>query len=1022
MTQTPTEDNKQPFTAVLTHWFGPEEDAIDLSLWFSGTEAIDADLAERFGALHDAACRGALDGWAETPRGAVALVVLLDQLSRNLHRGTPKMFANDHRAAAIAERLLDDAELSLPPAQRAALALCLSHVEDTAKMARAIQALQALKVDPATRGSRKPFKRILMSARKRYRVLARFGRFPHRNALLGRQTTADEADHLAQEQSRSARSVQPHRRRADRLKVLVLHSFRQSGARLASRTKKLQAALEDIAELIFIDAPHPYQPDASERAMLEADFETMPDFSAQRCWWNSDDSHTAYTGWEDAIRAIEAHLPVDGVLGFSQGAAMTGLLAALKPSQVRFVLCASGFPSRAAAHDMLMRPGSIDVPSLHIYGERDVLVDNSRTLALAECFIDAEVCSHPAGHFAPDEWPMARLREFLLRFTTAPPPPRRQLTAPEWATVLSRDAPPADMIRPLLPRDRGSLVALLLEAEGLRKRVLYNRGLPIEAPHPGDVAHHIWLAAWQQSPEAVIEAISASSDWAGLARLSVVAADHPALVGHIADRFTAQLQADSASPRPSRAAEAAPRRGSAVERVGGLGHQIATRLRPASAAPGVYIAYRRQIVALSRRAKALRRPRRRPRHFETPASAPLSPEILRPRPVPVVPCPLPELTPLLRHLSAKDTIQAPAAFPRGTVMPDGRLDLCKQVVGPAGITPLLSALEAHPQVERLLLGNNVIGSAGARAVAEFIRSGRSRLKVWYIAGNEIHAEDLLPIAEALAGAPAVEGLWLKRNPLGPDAGPILARLLRSHPRLDTLDLVNTGLLDAGAAPLLDAAAESPALRHLYLGTNGLSTRSAAAIGRLLSDSDQLDSLYVSCNRLGDDGVRLIAAGLRHNRGLKRLGLASNRIGPEGARTLADALKGHPSLQFLDLGWTRATSAVGEAGNRLLDRGAEHIAALLRGNPTLRGLDVSHNRISQVGLNHISDALAENTALTWLRCPQFGKASNPDAMAVLRGRLARNRAQAGIDEATAEEVRAPRSARDILSVYRTQPVA
>ena len=1008
--QDPTEDNK-PLTALLRRWLGPGEDAVDLALWFRGTPALDAALAAQFGDLHARAARGGLDHWADSPRGLVGLVVLLDQLSRNLHRGTAEMFAHDTTARRFARAALQH---PLPPAQRAVAALCLTHAESPDVAAEGIAVLQALKVDPQTRGSRKAHKRLLHAARKRHRVLLRFARYPHRNALLGRETTHDEAAYLAEETSRFARSVQSHR--PGRLKILVLHSFRQSGARLAARTRALKAAVSDIAELIFVDAPHTYVPDAAEQAMLEADFASVPDFSSQRCWWNSDDTHTVYTGWEDSIRSLKAHFPVDGVLGFSQGAALTGLLAALESAQLRFVICASGFPSRAAAHDMLTRPDSIDLPSLHIYGERDVLVDPARTLALAGCFVAPDIVSHPAGHFAPDRWPLDAVRSFLLRFTTPPQKPRPVLSSTAWADVVASKAPNHADIAALLPSSPDALAALLREAAGLRRDSRPHTALT--APRAGDAAHHIWLAAWAQAPAVVSAVLAEDTDFRGLVRLAELAGDDD-LTEQIADRFATQLRADRDTPRPSLAAEAAPRTSSATDRETGLGRRIAVRLQPSVAPPGVYMAYRKQIVALSQKSRALRQPRRRPRHLEAPAGAPVSAEVLRPRPVPVVPCPLVELGPLLSHLDQKSIVAEEHAFPRGTVTPDGRLDLCKQVVGPAGIQPLLASLAAHPQVDRLLLGNNVIGSAGARAVADFIRSGESRLKVWYIAGNELHAEDLRPIAAALAGAPAVEGLWLKRNPLGPEAGPILAALL-GHPRLRTLDLVNTGLLDAGALPIIAAAADSPALRNLYLGTNGLTTTTAAALGRMLA-AGPVTSLFVSCNRLGDDGAKLLAAGLRQDDRLLRLGLASNRIGPAGATALARALHGHPSLLFLDLGWTRATSAVGEAGNRIGDDGARAIAEMLRENDTLQGLDISHNRISQAGLNAICDALADNRRLVFLRCPQFGKASNPDAMALLRGRVARNRALHGLSEVDAEEVRAPRAARAILSVYRTQPI-
>jgi hypothetical protein len=126
--------------------------------------------------------------------------------------------------------------------------------------------------------------------------------------------------------------------------------------------------------------------------------------------------------------------------------------------------------------------------------------------------------------------------------------------------------------------------------------------------------------------------------------------------------------------------------------------------------------------------------------------------------------------------------------------------------------------------------------------------------------------------------------------------------------------------------------------------------------------------------------------------------------------------------WLNLGWTRATTAVREVGNRIGDEGCRALADVLRHNTVLRGLDVSHNDIGQRGLDLLCDALDDNRTLVHLRHPQHGKATNADHVARLRGRVDRNRREAGFDDDAIEAIRTPRAAREVLSVFRTMPPA
>jgi uncharacterized protein (DUF924 family) len=188
--------------AILSYWFGPKpETAEELEAlggrWFGGGPAVDAEIGERFGALVARAERGELDGWAETPRGRLALILLLDQFTRNVHRNSPQAFASDAKALALAvdgfERGLFD---GLDALERLFAALPLSHAESLEHQRRCV-ALGVAAVATAPEAWRKFLVAGVDFARKHLDVIARFGRFPHRNQVLGRDSSAEEREYLA---------------------------------------------------------------------------------------------------------------------------------------------------------------------------------------------------------------------------------------------------------------------------------------------------------------------------------------------------------------------------------------------------------------------------------------------------------------------------------------------------------------------------------------------------------------------------------------------------------------------------------------------------------------------------------------------------------------------------------------------------------------------------------------------------------------------------------------------------------
>lgn len=184
---------------VLGFWFG-NTDAVD-PRWFRRSDAFDAAIRERFGAAVEAALAGRLNGWAAQPQGALALIVLLDQFTRNIFRGTPAAFAGDTQALALAWELVDSGEhRHLPPLQRWFATMPLEHAEDLGTQRQCVRLFEVLVADAAATAS--PHTDALAGAldyaRRHHDVVARFGRFPHRNAILGRESSADEAAYLQQ--------------------------------------------------------------------------------------------------------------------------------------------------------------------------------------------------------------------------------------------------------------------------------------------------------------------------------------------------------------------------------------------------------------------------------------------------------------------------------------------------------------------------------------------------------------------------------------------------------------------------------------------------------------------------------------------------------------------------------------------------------------------------------------------------------------------------------------------------------
>lgn len=186
---------------VLHFWLGddpladwPEPHRGDL--WFKGGAEVDANIRTQFGPLVEAAMTGGLADWEAQPLARLALILLLDQFSRNVYRGQARAFAGDARAQALSQRTLDAGEdAALPCAGRLFVYMPLMHAETLAQQNACVACFERLLA-----GAPEALKDILTD-NLRYAVLhrdivARFGRFPHRNAVLGRESTPEEIEFL----------------------------------------------------------------------------------------------------------------------------------------------------------------------------------------------------------------------------------------------------------------------------------------------------------------------------------------------------------------------------------------------------------------------------------------------------------------------------------------------------------------------------------------------------------------------------------------------------------------------------------------------------------------------------------------------------------------------------------------------------------------------------------------------------------------------------------------------------------
>lgn len=170
-------------TEVLDYWLG----AVGEDGWFAGGAELDAEIRAKFLDVWQAAHDGGLEHWVEGAAGTLAYLIITDQMSRNIHRGSGLAFATDARALAAARKAIDEGwDMAAPEPERMFFYLPFEHSENRGDQARSVRLMEERLADPE----------MALHARAHQEIIHRFGRFPFRNAALGRESTAEEREFM----------------------------------------------------------------------------------------------------------------------------------------------------------------------------------------------------------------------------------------------------------------------------------------------------------------------------------------------------------------------------------------------------------------------------------------------------------------------------------------------------------------------------------------------------------------------------------------------------------------------------------------------------------------------------------------------------------------------------------------------------------------------------------------------------------------------------------------------------------
>ncbi|KAL4647574.1 hypothetical protein GN956_G8032 [Arapaima gigas] len=224
------------------------------------------------------------------------------------------------------------------------------------------------------------------------------------------------------------------------LRLLCVHGYRQNGAMFREKTGALRKILKKQVELVYVSAPHQVQHrgtgESPAAAHEQGHGESAGDEEDPRGWWFSDIQAQSFDarqecevslGLEESVEVVREAVrtlgPFDGILGFSQGAALVAMLCALQEQQVEpdfkfhFAILVAGFQSACSQHAKFYTCGPLTIPSLHVFGQTDRVIPEAMSRELLPRFRSPQVLTHPGGHFVPATSAYRQVyQEFLQKF------------------------------------------------------------------------------------------------------------------------------------------------------------------------------------------------------------------------------------------------------------------------------------------------------------------------------------------------------------------------------------------------------------------------------------------------------------------------------------------------------------------------------------------------------------------------------------------------------------------------------
>jgi uncharacterized protein (DUF924 family) len=202
MDATITDEDQARIEAILSFWFKEQEltaPRIDgrMDIWFGEDPVFDHEIAKTFSDDVDAACEGRLNHWGAEPEGRLALIILIDQFRRNIHRGTAAAFSEDRMALKLCVKgAMEKKDKGLSAIQRVFFYMPLQHAESRKVQAKSVELFDRL-AETVSATERETFLTVAQFAELHRDIIDQFGRFPHRNILLERNNTPEEDEYLA---------------------------------------------------------------------------------------------------------------------------------------------------------------------------------------------------------------------------------------------------------------------------------------------------------------------------------------------------------------------------------------------------------------------------------------------------------------------------------------------------------------------------------------------------------------------------------------------------------------------------------------------------------------------------------------------------------------------------------------------------------------------------------------------------------------------------------------------------------